>query len=275
MVKNSIKLFFLILFALNLFGCATTAKYGAVLDTWIGQNEGDLIDKWGPPGSVYEARGIKYLTYKWSSSGYVPGMPPSYQTTIVGGTVHTNAISGSPGYAYTNTCDTTFTIKNERIVTWRWKGNACTATEAPPDNGAAAAYNRGDFAQAIKLFRPLAEQGNAEAQAMLGLMYANGEGVAQNDREAVKWFHLAADQEHKGAQYSLGLGYAKAKGGITQDYQEAVRLFRLSAAQGHAGAQYSLGVMYAKGFGVTQDDREAVKWYRLAAIRGMRMPRKL
>ena len=59
------------------------------------------------------------------------------------------------------------------------------------DKGLAAAQS-GDFATALKEWRPLAEQGNAGAQHNLGVMYEGGQGVLQDNAEAVKWFRLAA-----------------------------------------------------------------------------------
>ena len=56
------------------------------------------------------------------------------------------------------------------------------------------AYDAGDYATAMKEWRPLAEQGNADAQYNLGFMNSNGNGVPQDDVEAVKWYRLAADQ---------------------------------------------------------------------------------
>ena len=93
------------------------------------------------------------------------------------------------------------------------------------------ALNQGDYATALKEWNSLAEQGDARAQTVMGLMYTNGIGAPRDDVEAVKWFRLAANQ-------------------------------------GYAQAQYNLGVMYAVGLGVSQDDTEAVKWYRLAAVQG-------
>jgi hypothetical protein len=83
---------------------------------------------------------------------------------------------------------------------------------------------------------PLAEQGNAEAQYDLGVMYLRGQGVLQDYKEAVKWFRLSAEQGNANAQYNLGLLYYKGEG-FPKDYKEAVRLFRLSAKQGDASAQ--------------------------------------
>ena len=75
-----------------------------------------------------------------------------------------------------------------------------------------AAYNRGDFATALVEFTPLAEQGVAAAQYILGVMYRKGQGVAQHDAEAVKWYRLAAEQGHTFAQSNLGFMYDKGHG---------------------------------------------------------------
>jgi TPR repeat protein len=65
------------------------------------------------------------------------------------------------------------------------------AVAGPWEDGMAA-YNRGDYVPAIRLFRPLAEQGNAKAQNVLGVMYRKGEGVARNSVRAFLWFNRAA-----------------------------------------------------------------------------------
>ena len=66
------------------------------------------------------------------------------------------------------------------------------------------AYERQDYATALRLFQPLADQGDASAQFNVGSMYAYGEGVPQNFAEAGKWFRRAADQGHATAQFNLG-----------------------------------------------------------------------
>ena len=63
---------------------------------------------------------------------------------------------------------------------------------AGPWEDGMAAYNRGDYLPAIRLFRPLAEKGNAKAQNVLGVMYRRGQGVARNPARAFVWFSLAA-----------------------------------------------------------------------------------
>ena len=69
------------------------------------------------------------------------------------------------------------------------------------------AAEKGDYATALKEWRHLAEQGNANAQYNLGLIYNNGHGVTQNFNEAVNWFRLAAIQGQAEAQYNIGTMY--------------------------------------------------------------------
>ncbi len=133
--------------------------------------------------------------------------------------------------------------------------------------GSVEAYNKGNYAQALELLRPLAAQGIATAQNNLGWMYDVGKGVAQDYQKAVKWYRLAAEQGYAAAQNNLGFFYHVGKG-VTQDYQEAVKWYRLAAEQGYAAAQNNLGVMYVKGKGITQDHVRARMWFNLAASKG-------
>ncbi len=170
---------------------------------------------------------------------------------------------------------------------------AGTAVAGPFEDGVLA-YQRGDYAEAARLFRRAAEPGQADvpvgpqglatvvqdlqtrtklearttkAQATLGFLYGEGLGVPQDYTEAVRWYRKAADQGEAYAQNKLGNRYRLGQG-VPQDHVEAVTWYRLAAEQGHAGAQNNLGVMYDDGKGVLQDYAEAVKWYRLAAEQG-------
>lgn len=131
------------------------------------------------------------------------------------------------------------------------------------------AYDRGDYDEALRHFRPLAEEGDRDAQYWLGWMYSHGEGVEKNDTLAVVWYRRAAGQGEPASQNNLGWMYSHGIG-VAQDYDEALRWYRLSANQGDPDAQYNLGWMYSKGNGVPQDVSEAVKWYRMAAAQGHR-----
>ncbi len=143
-----------------------------------------------------------------------------------------------------------------------------TAAPAWADFKAGAkAYLRGDYATALKEWRPLAEQGDARAQFKLAGMYFSGRGVPQNNKEAIRWYRLAAELGHPKAQSSMGFLYANGKI-VPQDYKEALRWYRLAAEQGVATAQGDMGVIYQYGRGVPQDNVQAHMWYNLAAARG-------
>ena len=132
------------------------------------------------------------------------------------------------------------------------------------------AYGKGvkkDYQEALKLYRKAAEQGDATVQNKLAAMYYNGEVVKQDYQEALKWFRKAAEQGHATAQNNLAAMYYNGEG-VKQDYQEALKWFRKAAKQGHATAQNDLASMYYNGEGVKQDYQEALKWFRKAAEQG-------
>ncbi len=136
------------------------------------------------------------------------------------------------------------------------------------------AAQRGDYATALREWKPLAEQGNAKAQFNLGATYYDGEGVPKDDKEAVKWYRLAAEQGNAEAQFNLGVMYDNGRG-VPKDDKEAVKWYRLAAEQGNANAMGNLGVMYSLGMGVPKDYVEAYKWGNLAAANGNEKGAKL
>ena len=97
------------------------------------------------------------------------------------------------------------------------------------------AYLSGNYATALKEWKPLAEQGDSSAQHNLGLMYGNGWGVTQDYKEAVKWYKLAAEQGYSSAQYNLGNMYFNGQG-VIQDYARAHMWWNLAASQGYKDA---------------------------------------
>ena len=129
------------------------------------------------------------------------------------------------------------------------------------------ANNRGDYATALREWRPLAEQGDALAQYNLGVLYRKGRGVPQDDVQARQWYAKAAAQGLAKAQFNLGTLYFNGEG-VAKDYQQALRWFRLAADQGEALAQTKIAIMYDEGQGVPQDIVQAYKWYSLGATNG-------
>src|SRR5262245_23346172 len=118
-------------------------------------------------------------------------------------------------------------VNSLRLLTILYFFAATTFAASNPFDDARAAYDRGDYVQAMRLFRQLADKGHQWAQRRVGSMYAEGKGVAQDYQEALKWYRLAAAQRNTPAQYSLGMAYEKGQG-VPQDYQEAIKWYRIA-----------------------------------------------
>jgi TPR repeat protein len=166
-----------------------------------------------------------------------------------------------------------------------------------------AAYRARDYATALKLLAPLAEQGNTIAQNHLGIMHRGGLGVPASAAEAAKWYRRAAEAGYAVAQVNLAGMLERGEGGpvdLSQArswYQKAeaqgepraklalsilngrfvpVRPsaprspaeLRSAAAAGDSNAQNDLGLAHERGAGVERSDAEAVRWFRAAADRG-------
>ncbi len=99
-----------------------------------------------------------------------------------------------------------------------------------------AAFNRGDYATALREWKPLAEQGNVRAQARLGNLYRFGLGAPRDSVAATKWYRLAAEQGDMLAASSLAWLYW-VRG---SDTAEAVKWFRRVAEQGNEYHQFQL-----------------------------------
>jgi hypothetical protein len=136
----------------------------------------------------------------------------------------------------------------------------------PDAEAAELAYQKSDYEAALRLARPLAEQGDDRAQSILGRMYWRGRGVPRDDLEAVRWFRSAAEQGNAAAQLNLGNMYADGSG-VPQDYAEAAKWYRRAADRGDPQAQYNLGLAYAKGEGLQRDNVNAHAWFNIAASR--------
>ncbi len=119
------------------------------------------------------------------------------------------------------------------------------------DEDAEAAVNRNDFATAIRIMRPLADQGHARAQRLLGMVYNAGWGVPKDDAEAVKWFRRAANQGDGDAQASLGAEYRDGTG-VPQDYVHAYMWFILAAQTEEPGVNIT-----AQNIGLLAAQRQA------------------
>ncbi len=162
------------------------------------------------------------------------------------------------------------------------------------------AYLDKDYAQALEILEPLAENGDSQAQVTLGIMYDFGHGVAKDPAKAIEWYIKAAEQGIPVVQHDVGVKYFQGQGveqdylkaaywweqsanagladsqfnlgllyyrgiGLEVDYQKASTLFTSAAEQDHPHAQYSLAVMYAFGQYLEKDYEHALKWFRKSA----------
>lgn len=127
-----------------------------------------------------------------------------------------------------------------------------------------AAFERGDYATAIRELKPQAERGDPAAQAKYGLILVKGLGVERDVGAAVQWFRKSAEQGHAEGQYMLGSAYDAGDVGSV-DRATAAEWYRKSAEQGFAKAQLNLGDMMVRGDGIAAQPAGGAEWIRKAA----------
>lgn len=121
-----------------------------------------------------------------------------------------------------------------------------------------------DYQKALELYELSADQGYADAQNALGLMYYYGSGVEEDTVKAAMLYQKAVDQGNKYAQCNLAELYA-AGDGVEKDIQKAIQLYESSIDQGYAPAAYELGFIYELGLGVKKDEQKAIELYKKSA----------
>jgi uncharacterized protein len=126
---------------------------------------------------------------------------------------------------------------------------------------------RGDYAVALRLWLPMAQQGDPSAQNNVAQMYAQGHGVAQDYAQALYWWRKAASSGFADAENSIGFSYHEGTG-VASDFAEAANWYRRAAEKGHALAQANLGAAYGAGEGVSQDWTKSTFWYSKSAAQG-------
>jgi len=136
----------------------------------------------------------------------------------------------------------------------------------------AVLYARGeglaqDYGSANAWFLKAAETGNLAAQFNLGVMYQRGLGVQQDHVEAVRWYRKAAEHRYAPAEYNLAIAYAEGQG-TPKDPVAAARWYHLAATQGLTAAMINFAILYEKGEGVERSPIDAYAWYHAAAQRG-------
>ena len=99
------------------------------------------------------------------------------------------------------------------------------------------AFMFGDDAKALRILRPLAAQGHAEAQKMLGTMYQFGHGVIEDHKAALEWYRLSAIQGNNDGQHGLGVMYMQGIATIA-DNTKSHMWFNIGSANGHSQSAY-------------------------------------
>jgi TPR repeat protein len=99
-----------------------------------------------------------------------------------------------------------------------------------------AAYDRKDYAEAMRWYRVSAKQGYALGEANIGFLYAKGFGVKQDFKESVRWYRMAAEKGQIEAQHNLALKYFNGQG-VAKDEAQARYWMEKSAAGGDPDAK--------------------------------------
>jgi TPR repeat protein len=112
------------------------------------------------------------------------------------------------------------------------------------------AFNAGDYAAAFSSWWPLAERGDAKAQASLGFLYYSGKGVGRDDGKSLYWFGRAAEAGQPTAQFFLGLHYYYGRG-VPRDLARAYSWCDIAMSNGYTD---SLFCRDAIGLEMSADD---------------------
>jgi hypothetical protein len=116
--------------------------------------------------------------------------------------------------------------------------------------------------------RAKAEEGDADAQYSLGMIYEEGAGVEKDEKAAAQWYEKAAAQGHTPARTKLAVLYSQGRG-VEQDKQKGLALYLESAKQGNALAQCRLGWTYHTGWLGEKDNVKAVQWLSKSHEQGL------
>ena len=140
--------------------------------------------------------------------------------------------------------------------------------ESDSSDAGQSAYAPGRFIDALRIWRPRAEQGDARAAFGLGLLYDLGEGVGQDAAAAHGWYRRAAEAGYVLAEFNLAV-MCDSGVGTARNPTEAALWYARAAAHGYARAEYDLAQLYQAGDGVPRNLDMAASWYAAAAAHGL------
>ncbi len=146
-------------------------------------------------------------------------------------------------------------------------GGDTTAPGQSADAGQTA-YAAGRFIDALRIWRPLAENGDPRAAYGLGLLYDLGQGVGQDAAAAYVWYRRAAEAGFVLAEFNVAV-MCDSGLGTPRNPAEAALWYASAAAHGNARAEYNLAQLYQAGEGVPRNLDAAESWYASAAAHGL------
>ena len=162
-----------------------------------------------------------------------------------------------------------------RVRLRAWLGGAVLAglvgvspAMASADDGWAA-YDGERFTDAVRLWQPEADAGDASAQFGLGIAYDLGQGVPANSAAACAWYSRAGSSGHVLAAFNTAVMHDSGRCGGPRRADLAALWYARAAAAGHARAQFNIAQLYSTGDGVPRNPDVAAAWFRAAAANGI------
>jgi len=121
---------------------------------------------------------------------------------------------------------------------------------------------------ALDTIEKAADKGDPQAMTLMGVCYAMGRDVAQDDDVAARWFRKAADAGDPSGALALGNWILEGKGGLQRDASEAARLLEVASSKGVQEAHTMLGILCNEGMGVSKDHTRAAALFEMASAGG-------
>ena len=239
---------------------------------WITVCEGDTkaFPGMNAATALWESLGSKVARNKtfWDSHASITEINANVKDMTAANAPINYSVFASGNHMYT----WSFAYDIEAIRDWlfqqRKDGQTHSLLAKALQDAGLAAYNAGDYKQALAKFTAANSKGHMKAPRYIGLCYEHGYGVTANTKEAAKWYTIATERGDITGTYYLGRLYETGNG-VPQDYHKALTLYQKAAQRGDiiaAPAMAALGHMYENGLGVEKNLQKAQEWYTKAAI---------
>lgn len=128
-------------------------------------------------------------------------------------------------------------------------------------------HDSGDFDKAFALCLPVAKEGFAPAQNLMGVLYANGRGVEKDINAAIEWYKKAAASDYRAALFNLGRIYDMGQD-VPRDLEQAHHWHLKAAKAGNSKSMARVAEMFGKGEGTAENQEQAISWLVKAAQNG-------